>query len=178
MFQNLRENSTIYILHKENTPYIETGSVVRVSAPMPKFPVPQNFGQPQEMVVDVVVRINGSDVTLQKLPASGEVSSSVIGGNVTIAASRDAMNAEITAMKQKSSDILSSIDYHRGVIDSCDKLLIQLNPEYAEKQRQQEEITLLKSQMGELARNMNALMEVIRQQNSGSETKPSTKKKE
>lgn len=88
------------------------------------------------------------------------------------------MNAEITAMKQKSSDILSSIDYHRGVIESCDKLLIQLNPEYAEKQRQQEEITLLKSQMGELARNMNALMEVIRQQNSGSETKPSTKKKE
>ena len=177
MFQNLRENSTIYILHKEGTPFIETGSVVRVSAPMPKFPVPQTFGQPQEMTVDVVVRVNGSDITLQKLPASGDVANAAMGGNVTIASSRDAMNAEVTAMKQKSADILASIDYHRGIIEGCDKLLLQLNPEFAEKQRQQEEISLLKTQMGDLARNMNALMEMMRQ-SSGSETKPSSKKKE
>jgi hypothetical protein len=145
---------------------------------MPKYPVPQTFGQPQEMTVDVVVRVNGSDITLQKLPASADVATAAIGSNVTIAASRDAMNAEVTAMKQKSVDILTSIDYHRGVVEGCDKLLLQLNPEFAEKQRQQEEITLLKSQMGDLTRNMNALMEMMRQQSSDSETKPSSKKKE
>lgn len=177
MFQNLRENSIIYILHKESNPYIETGSVVRVSAPMPKFPVPQTFGQPQEMTVDVVVKVNGTDITLQKLPASGDVANAVLGGNVTIASSRDAMNAEVSAMKQKSVDILSSVDYHKGVIEGCDKLLLQLNPEFAEKQRQQEEITLLKSQMGDLARNMNALMEMMKQQSQDSETSPSQKKK-
>ena len=101
----------------------------------------------------------------------------VLGGNVTIASSRDAMNAEVSAMKQKSVDILSSVDYHKGVIEGCDKLLLQLNPEFAEKQRQQEEITLLKSQMGDLARNMNALMEMMKQQSQDSETSPSQKKK-
>ena len=31
MFQNLRTNSQVFILHKESTPYIEYGSVVSVS---------------------------------------------------------------------------------------------------------------------------------------------------
>lgn len=178
MFQNLRENNQIYILHKDASPYLEIGSVVRVTAPIPKFPIPQTFGQPQEMIVDMVVRVNGNEVTLQKLPASAEVASTTMGGNVTIAASRDAMNAEVSAMKQKSIDHLSSIDYHRGVVDGCDKLLLQLNPEFAEKQRQQEEINELKTQMGEMARTMTALMDTIKQQTLGSETESSSKKKE
>lgn len=176
MFQNLRENSIVYLLHKDNTPYIETASVVRVSAPMPKFQIPQNFGQPQEMTVDMVIRIGGSEMTLQKLPANGEISSTMVGGNVTIAASRDAMNAEVSNMKQKSQDLLNSIDYHKGVIESCDKLLMQLNPEFAEKQRQQEEISTLKIQMGEMAKNMSALMDMFKQQSLDSETSSSKKK--
>lgn len=179
MFQNLKEHSIVYILHKDNTPYIETASVVRVSAPMPKFQIPQNFAQPQEMVVDMIIRVNGNEMTLQKLPANGEIASTVMGGNVTIAASRDAMNAEISNMKQKSIELLNSIDYHKNVIESCDKLLMQLNPEFAEKQRQEEEIRTLKLQVSEMTKNMNSLMEAIRmQQVQGSETKPSSKKKE
>lgn len=177
MFQNLRENSLVYILHKDSTPYIETGSVVRVSSPMPKFPVPQTFGQPQEMTVDVVIRVDGNDITLQKLPASSDVANTTAGGNVTITSSRDAMNAEVNLLKQKSVDIISSVDYHRGLVEGYDKILLQLNPEFAEKQRQQEEISTLKMQMGEMAKNMNALMEIIRRQSQDSEASPSPKKK-
>ena len=89
------------------------------------------------------------------------------------------MNAEISNMKQKSIELLNSIDYHKNVIESCDKLLMQLNPEFAEKQRQEEEIRTLKLQVSEMTKNMNSLMEAIRmQQVQGSETKPSSKKKE
>lgn len=45
MFSNLRQNSTIYILHKDGKPYIETGSVTAVSAPRPKYPIPGAIGQ-------------------------------------------------------------------------------------------------------------------------------------
>nr|DAI58792.1 MAG TPA: hypothetical protein [Crassvirales sp.] len=45
MFQNLRANSQLYILHKEATPYIEVGQVVSISQPQPKFPV-TNFINP------------------------------------------------------------------------------------------------------------------------------------
>lgn len=72
MFSNLRTNSQLYILHKESTPYIEVGQVLSVSQPQPRFPV-ANFMNPQELVVDVVVRINGNDITLQKLPANLDV---------------------------------------------------------------------------------------------------------
>lgn len=51
-FQNLRVNSEFFILHKDNTPYIEVGSVSGVSTPVAEFmqqPLP--YGQPPRMVV-------------------------------------------------------------------------------------------------------------------------------
>ena len=78
MFSNLRQNSTIYILHKDGKPYIETGSVTAVSAPRPKYPIPGAIGQiPQmETVVDVTVLTNGQSVTLQGLPAQADIADS------------------------------------------------------------------------------------------------------
>jgi hypothetical protein len=101
MFQSLRVNSPIYILHKEGAPYVETGSVVSVSNPMPKFPMPnapmQSFGG-AEMVVDVVVSVNGQQMTFSKLPANKDIEDSVIN-KMTISTSREAMNAEVSAFK-------------------------------------------------------------------------------
>ena len=37
-------------------------------------------------------------------------------------------------MKQKSIDIINSMDFHNSVIAGCDKMLTLLNPEFAEKQ--------------------------------------------
>lgn len=178
MFQNLRENSTIYILHTDKTPYIETGSIVRISAPIPRYPIPQTFGQPQEMMVDIVIKINGQETTLQKIPASADVANATMGGNITIASSRDAMNAEVNLLRQKSIDALASMDYHRNMVEGYDKLLLQINPEFAEKQRQQEEIASLKVQMGDMLRNMNSLMEMVKSKTLDSETSSSANKKE
>ena len=71
MFQNLRLNSTVYILHKDAVPYIEQGSLVSVSSPKPKYPSSPAIGPfPQmEMVVDLVVIVNGNNMNLQGLPA-------------------------------------------------------------------------------------------------------------
>ena len=41
MFQNLRANNQLFILHKEAKHYVEIGSVVSVSAPKPKYPMTQ-----------------------------------------------------------------------------------------------------------------------------------------
>lgn len=164
MFQTLRANSPIYILHKDATPYVETGSVVSVSAPMPKFPMPTHqFGAPTEMVVDVVARVNGQTLTFQKLPANKEVEDSSANGLV-ISTSRDAMNSEVAAIKQRSIDILNSTEYHKSLIIGCDKILESLNPEYAEKQRQAEEINLLKSQLGDMSSKFDRLMSMLQEE--------------
>lgn len=156
MFQSLRPNNVIYILYKDKGK-LETGSVVSVSTPTPKYPVPPMFGQPQEMVVDLVVKINNQDVTYQKLPATLEIAD-FGSNNIVISDSRDAMNAEISSLKQKSYAILNSIEFHKEVIASCDRMLSEINPEFAEKQQQQSEINSLKEQMREMSRNIEALL--------------------
>ena len=160
MFQNLRINSTLYILHKDSVPYIEYGSVVNVSAPKPKYPTTPSLGQfpHMEMVVDVMVSINGQNTNLQGLPAGQDIADFGHNGNIVVSSSRDAINNEVAMMKQKSNDILGSIDFHRNVITACDKMLTELNPEVAEKQRQDKEISDLRGQMQEMSQNMSALM--------------------
>ena len=158
MFSNLRTNSQIYILHRDANPYIEIGQVISVSQPQPRYQQ-GSFLAPQELVVDVVVNVNGSNRTLQKLPANLDVADQeTINGSLFISTSKDAMNTEVTSMRQKSLDILNSIDYHKKVIQDCEILLQRLNPEFAEQKQQKQEIDMLKSQMSEMMSGMKELM--------------------
>ena len=116
MFQNLRANSQLYVLHKEAKHYIETASVVSVSTPRAKYPVAQPFASPQvEMVVDVVASINGQNTTFQNLPAGGDIADFGQNGNIVISCSRDAMNNEISMIKQKRLERVNSRDYDLSV---------------------------------------------------------------
>lgn len=164
MFSNLRTNSQIYILHKEATPYIEVGQVVSVSQPQPRFPI-TNFMSPQELVVDVVVKINGNDITLQKLPANLDVADQGSAtGALVITTSREAMNAEVDSLRQKSLGILNSVEYHQKIVQDCEVLLQRLNPEFAEQKQQKQEIDMLKTQMSEMMLGMKELMAQLKSQ--------------
>ena len=163
MFQSLRVNSPFFVLHKDANPYVETGTVINVSTPQVKFPLPQNVGQPQEMVVDVTININGTNQTYQKLPANQDVADFGTAGNIVVATNREALSAEIVGLKKRSSDIVESVEYHRGLIASYDSILQQLNPEYREKQQQQAEINELKEQLGQMSKSVSELMELNKQ---------------
>lgn len=164
MFSNLRPSSQLYILHKDSTPYIEVGQVVSVSQPMPRYQT-NNFMAPQELVVDVVVSINGNNVTLQKLPANLDVADQgSTNGSLFISTSRESMNTEITSLRQKSQDIINSIDYHKKIVQDCEVLLQRLNPEFAEQKQQKQEIDNLKAQMSEMMNGMKELMAQIKKE--------------
>lgn len=161
-FQNLRPNNQIYILHKDNKPFLEKGTVINVSMPTSKYPIPQQFGQAPEMVVDLLVKVGEQNVTYQKLPANQEIADfGNSGGMQVISMSRDAMNAEIMSMKQKSIDIINSVSYHQNIISGCDSILQVLNPEFAEKQQQQAEINSLKEQLLVMNKSMTDLASLI-----------------
>ena len=166
MFSNLRTNSQIYILHRDTTPYIEIGQVVSVSQPRPRYQT-NNYIAPQEQVVDVVVGINGNNITLQSLPANLDVADQgTINGSLFISTSRDAMNTEINSMRQKSLDIINSVEHHKKVIQDCELLLQRLNPEFAEQKQQKQEIDMLKSQMSEIMAGMKDLMAQLKKENT------------
>ena len=158
MFQNLRPNSTLYILHRNGAnPSLEYGQVVSVS-PMRTVYKPANAGYPQPtMVVDVVVNIGGQNVNLQELPANQDIADDTRTG-MLVSASRDEMNAEVITMKQKSEEVLRSVDYHRNFLAACDQMLSVLNPEFAAKQQQEKELADIKEQLSRvLAMNENLM---------------------
>lgn len=160
MFQSVRPNSQIFILHKGDAPNIELGTVTNQPMPRPKYQLPATFGQPQEMVVDLVVKVNDRTVNYNNLPAQSDIAdSSSNGENLVISDSRDAMNAEILNLKQKSTDIINSVEFHKSLLGQYDKIIAQLNPEFAEKQEQKQELDTLRAQMAEMSRSISALME-------------------
>lgn len=165
MFSNLRTNSQIYILHRDVTPYVEIGQVVSVSQPRPRYQT-NNYIAPQEQVVDLVVGINGNNITLQSLPANLDVADQgTINGSLFISTTRDAMNTEINSMRQKSLDIINSVEHHKKVIQDCELLLQRLNPEFAEQKQQKQEIDMLKSQVSEMMAGMKDLMAQLKKEN-------------
>ena len=76
--------------------------------------------------------------------------------------SKEAINSEIISLKTKSEDIINSVDYHKNIINDCDKLLSELNPDFAERQKQQDEIKMLKEQISSVAESVSTLISELR----------------
>ena len=144
-FQNLRNNHQIYILHKDTVPTLEIGKVTFVSAPIPKY---GNTSMYNDLVLDITADVEGKSTNFQKLPANGEIAD--FGNNVVVATSKEAMNSELVSMKQRSLDIINSVEQHQSIISGCDEILQMLNPEIAEKQRQEQENKQLREEINSL----------------------------
>ena len=144
-FQNLRNNHQIYILRKDVIPSLEIGKVTNVSVPVPKY---GNTSIYNDLIIDITADIDGKTTSFQKIPANSEIAD--FGNNVVIATNKDAMNSEVMSMKQRSLDILNSVEQHQSIIRGCDEILQLLNPEIAEKQRQEQENKALREEINSL----------------------------
>lgn len=152
-FQNLRNNHQIYVLHKDVIPTLETGKVTHVSVPVPKYGTNSMYN---DLILDITVEIEGKVTNFQKLPANSDIAD--FGNNIVIAVSKEAMNNEVMSMKQRSVDILNSLEQHRSIINGCDEILQVLNPEIAEKQRQEQENKALREEINSLKEMFSEFM--------------------
>lgn len=160
MFQSLRPNSQIFVLHKGDALTVESGFVVSVSVPRPKFTQPPIIGKPQETVVDLSVKLGAATMNYSNLDAGADVAESYSNGeNIVITTSREAMNAELANLKQRSFDIINSVGQHEKLIKEYDKVLSELNPEFAEREHQKNEMSALKEQVKSMSQSMAALMQ-------------------
>ena len=144
-FQNLRNNHQIYILRKDVIPSLEIGKVTNVSVPVPKY---GNTSIYNDLIIDITADIDGKTTSFQKIPANGEIAD--FGNSLVVAVSKEAMNSEVVSMKQRSLDILNSVEQHQSIIKGCDEILQLLNPEIAEKQRQEQENKALREEINSL----------------------------
>lgn len=165
-FQNLRNSNQLYVLTKDSVPTLEIGKVTSVSVPVPKY---GNAGMyNQEMIVDITADINGTSTSFQKLPAMSDIAD--FGNNIVISCNKEAMNSEITAMKQRSLDVINSVETHQNIIKGCDSILEQLNPEIVEKQKQEQENKALREEINSLKEMFREFMRTsLKQEQHGND---------
>ena len=162
MFQGLRTNSLFYVLDKGENPNLRVGQVVSVSNPQTKYPAFNNgfTPQPMETVVDVKVKLNDEEVDFKQLPANGQIANDK---NLVVSDNKDAMSAEVDAMLRQSKAILESVDYNKRVVESCEGMLQQLNPQIAKEKEQTEKINKLEGKVSGIEGKIDKMMGWLQQ---------------
>ena len=84
---------------------MEIGKVTNVSLPVPKY---GNTSMYNDLILDITADVDGKSTNFQKLPANSEIAD--FGNNIVVSVSKDAMSNEVMSMKQRSTDILNSIE--------------------------------------------------------------------
>lgn len=161
MFSALRQGSPFYILEKLDEPKLKVGSVVSVSQPTPKysnsFLANQNF---TEMVVDVSVKVGEEELKFEKLPSSLSIANFGQNG-VVVSESKEAMNTEVEGMLRSSRSIIESVPYHEKVVQVCDVMLRELNPQFAKEKEQEEKISVLEQKMVGMEGTLSDIREML-----------------
>lgn len=162
MFQGLRTNSLFYVLDKGENPNLQIGQVVSVSNPQTKYPSFNNgfTPQPMETVVDVKVKLGDEEVDFKQLPANGQIANDK---NLVVSDNKDAMSAEVDAMLRQSRAILESVDYNKRVVESCEGMLQQLNPQIAKEKEQTEKINKLEGKVSGIEGKIDKMMGWLQQ---------------
>lgn len=162
MFQGLRNNSLFYVLDKGENPNLRIGQVVSVSNPQTKYPAFNNgfTPQPMETVVDVKVKLGDDEVDFKQLPANGQIANDK---NLVVSDNKEAMSAEVDAMLRQSKAILESVDYNKRVVESCEGMLQQLNPQIAKEKEQTEKISKLEGKVSGIEGKIDKMMGWLQQ---------------
>ena len=162
MFQGLRTNSLFYVLDKGESPNLRIGQVVSVSNPQTKYPTFNNgfTPQPMETVVDVKVKLGDEEVDFMQLPSNGQIANDK---NLVVSDNMDAMSAEVYAMLRQSKAILESVDYNKRVVESCEGMLQQLNPQIAKEKEQTEKISKLEGKVSGIEGKIDKMMGWLQQ---------------
>lgn len=175
MFQNLRENQQIYVLTKGPVPSLDMGTVIRIQGPTPNFQAGSNM---MGYTMDITVAVNGINRPFPQLPVNKD-SAEYVNEQTIIAMTRDAMNAELNSLKNESANAIQRGREEEAKLPVWDKLILQLNPEVAEKQRQEQEIATLKNQVAQLAQtnsNLESMMARLMDKLDGDSNKSSKNK--
>lgn len=157
MFQGLRTNSLFHVLDKGENPNLKIGQVVSASNPQTRYPSFNNgfTPQPMETVVDVKVKPGDGEVDFKQLPANGQAANDK---NPVVSDSKDAMSSEVDSMLRQSKAILESVDYHERVVESCEGMLLQLNPQIAKEKEQAEKINKLEGKVSGMEGKLDRMM--------------------
>lgn len=151
MFSNLSKGSILYGLDTKGGVKMFTATVDSVSMPRPKY-IQNTFGQMPEMVVDIVVTINGERREFKQVPSNNAIAD--FGPDTFVLSdSKDSLMNYVSSMLQSSRNIVNSVDKHKSLIAQYEQVLGELNPASANEsavKELREQVQDMQGQMGEI----------------------------
>ncbi|MBR3466531.1 MAG: hypothetical protein IKH15_04860 [Bacteroidales bacterium] len=157
MLSGLRPGNPVYVLYK-NEPKVAVGKVAQVSN---QYPPQLNFQQPLNpnnlgMMVDLSIEVDGKTEPFPRIPINSSVAEFPDRG-VIISETRDGIVNEIGVIRNASQTALEQVDVHKRIIASCDRLLLDLNPQLKREQEQAGKIARLEEQLAGMSDQIAAL---------------------
>ncbi len=156
-FRDIRQGYNVYMFDKDSLTAYE-GKVTSVS--QPRFSQPQT-GQPinytcqaAQMVIDVTIEANGQARTYE-IPES---SSMVNAAQLVLSVDRNGILREVEAVKSRSEEVLRDVEKHQKTIRSCNQIIEDWNPDFAEKRKQDERIAGLEGKMDKISEMLAAFL--------------------
>lgn len=148
MFQGLTQGATVQVLYK-NTPRVADGRVISVNTHMPTFNPQQPMAMMNGPVTDITVQVDNETIPFAGLPANGVVANFPEKG-LFITTDRSAVLREVEAMATASRQVLDSVPAHQKMIEDCENILLELNPDRKKDAEQAKELSDLRGQVAEL----------------------------
>ena len=155
MLSGLRTGTPVYILYK-NEPRFASGKVVSVSNQYPQFNLQQPLMPSNGPVVDMTIEVDGRTESYPRIPLNSAIAEFPDKG-VVISETRDGIINEVNAIRGASESAINQVEAHKRVIEACDKLLLDLNPQLKREQEQANEIATLKQQLSGMSDQIAAL---------------------
>ena len=98
----------------------------------------------------------------KQVPSSLSVANFGSSG-VVISESQEAMASEVSNLITQSKQVLSSIDYHQKAISSYEKMLRQLNPQYAKEKQVDDTLNTLTNDVASMKSDLNKIIGILGQ---------------
>lgn len=147
----IAQGAVLYILNRKE-PNVIPATVVNVSQPhVSKAAAGNPALAMQGFVVDLTLSM-GNETTTIEFPVNS-ASANYPEKGWFVSNDRLAVTREIESMANMSKQILSQVPMHQKMVQGCEALLLQLNPEKQKEAQQAEEIAMLKAQIEEMKRN-------------------------
>ena len=159
MFSALKQGGRVYILNKGEDFSLSIGHVeeftVHPKNEHGRFPA---FAIPQEMVVDVKVRIGQDVAEFKDLNANMNIANS---GELVVSDSQEAMSVEVEGLLRNSQQAIDSMPYHDKVVKACVPILRELNPQFAKEKEQEEKIGALEERMVNIDEKLTMMYDLL-----------------
>lgn len=160
-FKDIKQNYPVYIFDKQELTYVQ-GKVISVTFPRfdmnaGKMSIPGQMPIPgqSQMVVDVTIEANDKTATYV-IPENLSLTGS---GNLIISTEKEILIKEIEAIKTSSEQALSSMDYHKKVVEKTTSLLSELNPVYKKEKETEERFNKIEDSVSRMEKMMTKFFE-------------------